>query len=237
MKIRSIRVHGDPVLGDISMELSTKNGVRDVVLVSGDNGSGKSLLMSIISEAFMWGMHPPGHLKEFKLPFSAKLISVEFEVEEEVHAVNIRQGRVEPNLRLSKVVGEISGSMDSGKHIVLSYMPSRSSWAASLGGVWEAQEGGLSAALPIINDLMKKDFRECVIVVDDIDLGLSTKNTLALFKYVQEQSLSRGCQLICSSRSPVLVQNLPKTSIVQLEGGFDIVEAVSQATSTSLPSK
>lgn len=224
MRIRSIRMHNDPYLEDISIELSTRDGVRDVVLIKGDNGSGKSLLLSCANFAFVQSVLPPQKRLDLQSGFSPKLMSVEFEIGSQIHSVHIRNGYAEPNASLGKLVAPyLEPRAGKIRDVLISYFPGRSSWAAALPNANQIQEGGVASILPIVSDLLEKDFENCVIMIDDVDMGLSPRNQLVFWKYLQEQASSRNSQLICTCRSPTIASKMPANSVIELSGGFDIL--------------
>lgn len=203
MRVRSVRGQGIPGIGEISVDLR-----GDVVVIQGDNGSGKSLICRAIGDAFAPALFTGRRGKTSDLP--GEVWNVEFESGSEVISVSIRNGRVDSSVALKRGV-RVDGRAEG---VVLPYGMSR---PCGPGGRGE----GVRAVYPLLHDLHLKEMRGCVVLVDDFELGLSYDNRKLVFEHLRKNLVSKDCQFILTTREPE-VMSLGGRGVI-LSGGVDVI--------------
>lgn len=187
MRISGIHLRGHEHLPNLSFMFKRGDGkVSDSICIDGPCGSGKSLLLDLISRA--WAGSVRGRGSSWKL--RAEMCRVDFEVGGEILAVHIRGENVEGSNKLAVLY-------EQRHQMVLKYDISRVN--RLMGGSTEPT--GVSSIYPIISDLHRQDFRDSVVLIDDFDTGLGSTVSFEFFKYLKRHLLSRGNQLIISGCS------------------------------------
>lgn len=218
MKVRGIHLKGHQCLGDISLDFRSPEGrVLSEIVITGSNGSGKTLLAELV--AMGWGSAVmPG---SYPYNLRAEYARVDFEVGSEITSVEVRGGRVEKNALLR---GKINRT--NRENVVVFYDKSRLERIPFLGQMPKADNSGVAAVYPVLFDIMRTGgARDSVVVIDDIEMGLDEQAVSDFWTLVRKHCLSSGNQLIFTTKGRVL----PTAKIYKLEHRDDPIQVAVEA--------
>lgn len=213
MKIRAIRTKDVVCLGTTSFDFQS----ADIVVIYGDNGSGKSLLVTAMTDSFIPVL---GGSTESGL--GKGRWSIEFDIGSEVVSVSITNGRIDRSVALKRQVRYDSESK-LVENCVLAYGVSR------IYGIGRTKHcTGISSIYALMHDLHVREMRDCAIIIDDFDLGLSFENMKLCFEHFRRNFGAKRCQLVLTSRSRLFVDWVMGLGIgvrgIELTGGVDVVK-------------
>lgn len=222
MKVRGIYVKGfENGMSDISLEMrDSDRSLLNVVLLNGLNGSGKTFLLSAIADS--WGYSVLSGTKG-ELPYSCKLLRIDFDMGNEICSLHIRNGNLEKSTTMARV-SEISlGEKPFIRNGVVFYSVDR---VQSVRNTIENGQGlsdSVCHVYAILYDLYKREIRDSILLIDDWDRGLDVEAAKAFYLQVTKHALSRNNQVILSS-SRVPGNYISERSVVKLEGRVNPVD-------------
>lgn len=189
MRVRRVRVRD--VEGVKPLDISC---VGDMVLF-GENGSGKSLVCRAIGDAFA-PVLVRSAVSDLRGDFW-----VEFDIGSEVGVITISGGKVS-RLQSMKRLVRVDGGVENA---VLCYGSGRMTGDTGMGD-------GVRAIHSILHDLHVGNSRDCVVVIDDFELGLSFQSQRDLYAHLHRNLRSKGNQLIITTRSLPFVEWIERTA-------------------------
>lgn len=183
-----------------------------IILIGGVNGSGKSTLLNTMhytTERIRLRVDEEKKMKKFK-----EMVTLTNDDTEIIFWSNSRD-----NMRYAKNMDEIFADGDSGENFSLFFNAKRQSEGESL----------LASFSLCIGERIKKNAdsktpKDMVVIIDEIDSGLSDDIIYLIIQYMKKMHHEYGVNFICSCNSYMMVSEIGKVYLPYAGGKPEIIK-------------
>lgn len=185
-----------------------------VVSIVGNNGSGKSLLMSVVMRVFSATSMDRSDIKLFNKNVNAV---VEYESNQEINVAVVDSGVLVQKPRSNSMRYEDS-RLTNG---CLYY-----DQAVLTDGMVMGDSVVKTAITRVCEDLYTREIKNCLIMIDNFDLGMDRNNLSLYSKSIVKKAMERDNQLLVSTINASSTELLGMGLVRQMGAGADIYTSV-----------
>lgn len=198
MRLRGFHLRdAEANIQDINLEFKEDDGsILNNVCVFGRNGSGKTYMLGCIARAWSACVLSKASAE---LPYVAKMLRIDFEVNNEIVSLHMRNGIVEKSSTLVKNAEVFVGDEAKVRHGIVYYASGRGSVSRSTVRSGTQLSDSVSVTFPVVYDLHMRDVTDSIVMIDDWDLGLDAESSRNFYSHLVKHTLSKGNQLVLSS--------------------------------------
>lgn len=214
MRLRKLDI--DMGKGRFAIDLRNRGGVPlQACAIVGGNHSGKSLCYQVAMRAFQSTAQSSTGMRLFESNIQA---TIEFEYDGGIHAGVIRNGILVQKPGVSTMRIERNRITDG----CLFYdLRSRLSLLND-----KSTSSGEALARILLQDFYKNEIRNCLVFIDDFDLGLDETNAVELLRLLMRKCLERDNQLVVTGSRRETYVSLGDDSIKFLVSSVNMIEQV-----------
>ena len=222
MRIRKIEMQVESKEVVVDMRHASGRALQAVALIGG-NQSGKSLAMELALRVFQsTAMRETSNAK----PLFREAVNgmVEFEWASGVHVGLVRNGEIVQKPTTSNMTylnkRLVGGCLFYPLAMRLQMLQDAKSGISSLAA---------ATATALLQDVVAGDIRDCVVWVDDFDVGMDATNGRELFQQVLRACVSKDCQLIVSASTDTVFSSLGTSNVREIGVGKNVVSALRES--------
>lgn len=211
MRLRKAKLEHENIRIDLDFRNTSSIPMQAIAIVGG-NMSGKTLLMHCALKLFQSTAQSGSQIRAFEKKIQA---TIEFEYEGGIHVGVIRDGII--------IQKPMTTQMKIDKNKISDgclFYDFRSRLNASL---TQCYGFGQATCYMALKDLYKNEIRNCLIWIDDFDVGLDDENAVTLFRAFMRKSYERDNQLIVSGHRAKIYDGLGENSVKFLVSPGDMM--------------
>jgi hypothetical protein len=226
MRIRKFDINFEGTAQRIDMR-SRGGFALQTVLLEGANGVGKTLSMQMALRLFQATAQPDSKTSTSQRYFSATAHGTfEFEYSNAIHVGAIKDGYVHQKPSVTSMIYAnnrlVDGCLFYSLPMRLDMMTKQSCSISE------------STINMLVHDVIQGDIRNCVVWVDDFDVGMSKSNSRELLRSLMRAASSKDLQIILSCVDASLYDSVGEQSIKRLSGDVDYMQkAMKQVASVA----
>jgi ABC-type cobalamin/Fe3+-siderophores transport system ATPase subunit len=176
--------------------------------IAGKNGSGKSILQLVALRLFSSTAQEKDQIRVFDETIDAVC---EFEVDNKIEVGVIRKGVIvqKPGSNKMQVKDNrvINGCLFYDTSLISSSLRTGESYSKHMMSI-------------ILQDFYNREVKDCVVFIDNYDLGLDSDNHTLFVQSLIKKTLERDNQLIVTCIDRTRLNMFPSHNVIELSGGY-----------------
>lgn len=212
VRLRRAKIEHEDIRIDVDFRQPGGLPLQSVAIVGG-NCTGKSLLMHCALKLFQSTAQSTTQQRAFTNYVNA---TIEFEYNGGIHAGVIKNGIITQKPSTTQMMIQ-SNRMSDG----CLFYDYRGRLNANID---QCHSFGQCTCYMALRDFYRNEIRNCVVWIDDFDVGLDDQNAVTLFRLLLRKCFERDNQLIVTGHRAAVYEGLGDLGVKQLPASIDIVQ-------------